>query len=427
MNAEVSRILVTIVVPVYNVEKYLARCVDSLLAQTHTNIEIILVDDGSTDNCPSLCDDFAQSDERIVVLHKQNAGLGEARNSGIELAKGEWIGFVDSDDFVSERFVEYLLGAAVENGALLARCKSVKGRGEKLPIVSDKPRTKTHDITGLFIHCLATPGYSILACWTNLCHISVFEKIRFPALKYAEDIPAVQECFEYAGKQPLVTVDEAMYYYFQRSGSIMNSKANLALLDQSMAFDIALEFWEKKGNQIVCEIFRSVYFAYLIDAYARLRRDVPALREQYEHLAGKIKLYLPAAVREAHQSLVLPALRFGLFDYIQDKAVVMYGYGANGMKMMPWLQYFGVNICEVWDAAAPPAARVDNMLLVKMHQGLPSDTVILITVEDRFASLSIKRGLLELGYNNIIEWPLFEAEYRYRIYEAFLPFLLETA
>lgn len=104
---------VSIIVPIYNVEKYLDRCIQSLVNQTLNDIEIILVDDGSPDNCPSMCDEYAQKDNRIKVIHKQNAGLGYARNSGLEIAIGEYIAFVDSDDYVDTSMYETLYKKAI--------------------------------------------------------------------------------------------------------------------------------------------------------------------------------------------------------------------------------------------------------------------------------------------------------------------------
>lgn len=92
---------VSIIVPIYNMEKYLGRCIDSILVQTHTNIEVILVDDGSTDSSPQVCDDYAKRDPRIKVIHKSNGGLSSARNAGLDIATGDYIGFVDSDDYIS--------------------------------------------------------------------------------------------------------------------------------------------------------------------------------------------------------------------------------------------------------------------------------------------------------------------------------------
>ena len=109
--------LVSIVVPVYNVEKYLERCVDSIRSQTYTNLEIILVDDGATDSSGQMCDDLAQKDERIKVVHKENQGLGLARNSGLQVATGVFVTFVDSDDWIHETHIANLYNAAKENDA----------------------------------------------------------------------------------------------------------------------------------------------------------------------------------------------------------------------------------------------------------------------------------------------------------------------
>lgn len=103
--------LISIIVPVYKVEKYLKRCVDSILTQTYQNMEVILVDDGSPDNCGAICDRYKETDNRVVVIHKKNGGLSDARNAAIPLAKGEYISFIDSDDWVSSYYVEHLYEA----------------------------------------------------------------------------------------------------------------------------------------------------------------------------------------------------------------------------------------------------------------------------------------------------------------------------
>ena len=98
--------LISVIVPVYNVEKFLVKCVDSILAQTYTNLEIIIVDDGSPDNCPAICDELAKKDSRIKVIHKENGGASSARNAGLDIAKGEYIGFVDGDDYIAKDMYE---------------------------------------------------------------------------------------------------------------------------------------------------------------------------------------------------------------------------------------------------------------------------------------------------------------------------------
>ena len=111
-----NNIKISIIVPVFNVEKYLCFCVDSLLNQTFKDIEIILVDDGSPDSCPQMCEDYAQKDKRVKVIHKQNSGLGYARNSGLDIAKGEFVSFIDSDDYISldmyEKMYAFKIGRA---------------------------------------------------------------------------------------------------------------------------------------------------------------------------------------------------------------------------------------------------------------------------------------------------------------------------
>ena len=113
---------ISIIVPVYKVEKYLNECIDSILAQTFTDFELILVDDGSPDNCPALCDAAAKKDSRVRVIHQQNKGLSGARNAGIDVARGNWLSFIDSDDTVEKTFCEKLYRAATESGAELAAC-----------------------------------------------------------------------------------------------------------------------------------------------------------------------------------------------------------------------------------------------------------------------------------------------------------------
>lgn len=114
--------LISIIVPVYKVEQYLDRCLESIVNQTYKNLEIIIVDDGSPDNCPQMCDEWAKKDNRITVIHKENDGLANARNSGIEICTGDYVMFTDSDDYIELDMVEFLLDLAIENDADVARC-----------------------------------------------------------------------------------------------------------------------------------------------------------------------------------------------------------------------------------------------------------------------------------------------------------------
>lgn len=114
--------LISVVVPIYNVENYIKKCVDSILSQTYKNLEIILVDDGSPDNCPQICDEYAQKDSRIKVIHKENGGVSSARNIGMENARGKWIAFIDADDWIEEKYFEKMLDRVKTNDADIVLC-----------------------------------------------------------------------------------------------------------------------------------------------------------------------------------------------------------------------------------------------------------------------------------------------------------------
>ena len=128
--------LISIIVPVYKVEPYLDRCIQSIVNQTYKNLEIILVDDGSPDNCPVMCDTWAQRDTRIKVIYKKNSGLADARNMGLEVAKGTYLTFVDSDDYVDERFVECLYAQIQESDAQIS-CVDLQKFNDENPAIID--------------------------------------------------------------------------------------------------------------------------------------------------------------------------------------------------------------------------------------------------------------------------------------------------
>lgn len=171
--------LISVIVPVYKVEKYLKRCVDSILAQTYPCLEVILVDDGSPDGCPAICDEYAREDRRVRVIHKENGGLSDARNAGIDAAKGKFLGFVDSDDYVHPRFYELLLQALKEEGADIAGCDVKKVcKTEKIEEKEQQPIQRT--------------VYSGREATANLYDAQMykkelFEEIRFPKGKLHED------------------------------------------------------------------------------------------------------------------------------------------------------------------------------------------------------------------------------------------------
>ena len=209
--------LISIIVPVYKVEKYLCKCLDSILAQTYTNLEIILVDDGSPDRSGVICDEYAVKDDRVTVIHQKNKGLSGARNSALDVATGDYIGFVDSDDWIEHDMYEYLLTNAINFDADISFC----GRIEEYPtraVGKSWPYTEvmeTHEaLKNLLEDKILHNGV-----WDKLWKRELFESIRFPEGMTFEDMAVVHLLFINARR--VVLLPEQKYHYLQREGSIV--------------------------------------------------------------------------------------------------------------------------------------------------------------------------------------------------------------
>jgi len=229
---------ISVIIPIYNVEKYLHRCVDSVLSQTYTNMEIILVNDGSPDNCPQICDDYALKDKRVQVIHQKNAGVSAARNAGLNLAQGEWVTFIDSDDWVDPYMYEKMLQAAIETKKTIVFCNfnfyfsetnQKKHMQSELPEIIEKNQSIAY----------ALDPYYRFFCGGVCCvlfHRSLFgnengSSIRFDSsIHVEEDVLVLTQTLNKA--DGVAYVFDALYYYFQREGSAsksMNEKKLTAL------------------------------------------------------------------------------------------------------------------------------------------------------------------------------------------------------
>ena len=217
--------LISVIVPIYKVEEYLNRCVESLVNQTYKNLEIILVDDGSPDNCPEMCDRWAKQDKRIRVIHKTNGGLSDARNAGMRIATGEYIAFVDSDDLVSYSFLEDLLYTSQSTNAELSACEveSFSDEAEiQLTCDNDKQITVFNAEQALS-QLIRGRGFRAVA-WNKLYRASLLTDEHFEFGKLHED-----EFFTYRiidKCKTLSFVDKPLYKYRQREGSIMTVKSD---------------------------------------------------------------------------------------------------------------------------------------------------------------------------------------------------------
>lgn len=222
--------LISVIVPVYNVEKYLDRCVDSLVNQVYKNLEIILVDDGSPDNCPTMCDAWAQKDSRIKVIHKENGGLSDARNAGMAMVTGEYIAFVDSDDWVDLNLLHTLLTALKKSNSDIACCKIVKVREDekKSQVGNCLGEYKLYDTESAMYELITDKDIQQIV-WNKLYKRKVLGNIKFKKGKYNED-----EFWTYqvvGNANQIVVVDYPGYYYLQRNSSIMGSAYSLKRLD----------------------------------------------------------------------------------------------------------------------------------------------------------------------------------------------------
>lgn len=246
----VSELLVSVIVPVYNVERYLEECVSSLLVQTHKSIEIILVDDGSTDGSGVLCDRLSCVDSRIRAFHKANGGLSDARNYGLRQASGEWISFVDSDDWVSPVFIETLLCAALENGCDIAAVPSGKPfrDGEACILVDSlAPVAPAKTLASLCVQRLML--YQALdtgAPW-RLYRKAPLGADPFPVGLYYEDLASVYKIIRRVDRVALVDCRE-LYAYRMRGDSIIRQeyrriKAESALLIANQLFRDICEWY----------------------------------------------------------------------------------------------------------------------------------------------------------------------------------------
>lgn len=229
--------MVSIIVPVYQVQAYLTRCVESVMAQTVSDWELILVDDGSTDRSGEMCDAFCEKDSRISVIHQPNGGLSAARNSGLKRAKGEWIAFLDSDDCLHPQMLERLFGAALGERCEIAACRYLPF-SDRLPAVEGSGKTTVYSAEDAMRYLIRNTVFQQVV-WNKLYHRRVLEKLTFPEGKCHEDEFFTWRAFLNAER--IAAVDFTGYFYFQRPDSIMGAPFSEKRLDALEAMALRSE------------------------------------------------------------------------------------------------------------------------------------------------------------------------------------------
>lgn len=280
---------ISVIVPVYKVEPYLRRCIDSVLRQTYPHFELILVDDGSPDSCGAICDEYAGKDSRIHVIHQENGGLSAARNAGIDWAfansDSRWLTFVDSDDWVHPEYLERLLNAATETGTAISVCGFVKTTGET-PAVQFNTQTPV----------LWTPESlyternvnAIIACG-KLYEKQLFSCIRFPNGKIHEDeLTTYKLLFP---QKKIAVLSTPLYFYFQNAEGISKSQWRPKRLDAVQGLREQTRFFQDNGFDEAFS-FAAVSCVYLICRQKRTIRDSELTAKEKWKYSSRLNLEL---------------------------------------------------------------------------------------------------------------------------------------
>lgn len=276
--------LISIIVPVYKVEKYLKKCIDSILNQTYKNYELILVDDGSPDCCPIICDNYAEKNDRVIVIHKQNGGLSDARNTGIAIAKGDFICFIDSDDYVSEDFCELLLNAVLKSNADMAICNylvvdengnSIQDKNVHLPIQDEciSPQEFIKEYCGKY-------GWYYVVAWNKIYKRDLFKNVKYPVGKLHEDAFVIHHLVSHCNR--IVCVKNALYFYVQRQGSIM-SQISVRNMDLGEALVDQYKFAKKNGNTLLRK-YAARRLSFELEKWITICKDDSKAAQKYKEL-----------------------------------------------------------------------------------------------------------------------------------------------
>ena len=239
--------LISIIIPVYKVEKYLEKCIKSVLSQTYKNLQIILVDDGSPDNCGNICDDYARVDNRIEVIHKANGGLSDARNVGLKAARGEYIGFVDSDDYVSNEMFENLYNTLISNDVDVSICNFYIVIDNKNIIKNADNGVKIYNKLEILKEILLDKKIQSYA-WNKLYKRELFEDIEYPIGKKYEDIGTTFYILEKCNK--IVVSGSPEYYYLTRGDSIVNNNTEGTVIDYISLISDRYDYIDKKYKEL---------------------------------------------------------------------------------------------------------------------------------------------------------------------------------
>ena len=285
-----EKALISIIIPVYKVEKYLEKCIQSVINQTYENLQIILVDDGSPDNCGKICDEYAKKDHRIEVIHKSNGGLSDARNKGLEIAKGEYIGFVDSDDYIEADMYEVLYNLLKQYNADVSICNFYTVSQGKISIKNADNGINEYNRIEILKEILLDRNIQSYA-WNKLYKKELFDEIKYPIGKKYEDIGTTFYSLEKCNK--VVVTGKSEYYYINRQDSIVNNVTESTITDYIELIMQRYDYIEENIKEL-----SSYNKDYLKRILKTAEKDIKSLNEvgdytkkKYEELYNKVQKF----------------------------------------------------------------------------------------------------------------------------------------
>ena len=285
-----EKALISIIIPVYKVEIYLEKCIQSVINQTYENLQIILVDDGSPDNCGKICDEYAKKDHRIEVIHKSNGGLSDARNKGLEIAKGEYIGFVDSDDYIEADMYEVLYNLLKQYNADVSICNFYTVSQGKISIKNADNGINEYNRIEILKEILLDKNIQSYA-WNKLYKKELFDEIKYPVGKKYEDIGTTFYLLEKCNK--VVVTGKSEYYYINRQDSIVNNVTESTITDYIELIMQRYDYIEKNIKEL-----SSYNKDYLKRILKTAEKDIKSLNEvgdytkkKYEELYNKVQKF----------------------------------------------------------------------------------------------------------------------------------------
>lgn len=285
-----EKALISLIIPVYKVEKYLEKCIQSVINQTYENLQIILVDDGSPDNCGKICDEYAKKDHRIEVIHKSNGGLSDARNKGLEIAKGEYIGFVDSDDYIEADMYEVLYNLLKQYNADVSICNFYTVSQGKISIKNADNGINEYNRIEILKEILLDKNIQSYA-WNKLYKKELFDEIKYPIGKKYEDIGTTFYLLEKCNK--IVVTGKSEYYYINRQDSIVNNVTESTITDYIELIIQRYDYIEENIKEL-----SSYNKDYLKRILKTAEKDIKSLNEvgdytkkKYEELYNKVQKF----------------------------------------------------------------------------------------------------------------------------------------